>query len=145
MKIAFSGPGSAVMGALVVGVLEGGKLTPSAGALDKKTGGALRRAIKSGAFKGKAGQSLFEWNGFNHDPHNTGNYETSPTPYKTWSGEITQPDPTADATDSDTTGTTPPPPSGGGGCGAPGGPTLPALLALLALGLAMATRRRLLG
>ncbi|MBL4691693.1 MAG: leucyl aminopeptidase [Rhodospirillales bacterium] len=58
MKIAFSGPGSAVMGALVVGVLEGGKLTPSAGALDKKTGGALRRAIKSGAFKGKAGQSL---------------------------------------------------------------------------------------
>jgi len=95
--------------------------------------------------EGKAGSSLFEWNGFNHDPHNTGNYETSPTPYKTWSGEITQPDPTADATDSDTTGTTPPPPSGGGGCGAPGGPTLPALLALLALGLAMATRRRLLG
>ena len=58
MKIAFSGPGSAVMGALVVGVLEGGKLTPSACALDKKTEGALKRAIKSGAFKGKAGQSL---------------------------------------------------------------------------------------
>ena len=43
--------------------------------------------------EGKAGQSIFEWNGFNHDPHNTGNYETSPTPYKTWSGEVAAPEP----------------------------------------------------
>ena len=58
MKILFSGPGSAATGALVVGVSDGNTLSSSAKDMDKKTGGALRRAIKSGAFKGKAGQSL---------------------------------------------------------------------------------------
>ena len=58
MKIDFSGPGSAATGALVVGISDGNLLTPSAKDMDKKTGGALRCAIKSGAFKGKAGQSL---------------------------------------------------------------------------------------
>jgi len=58
MKIVFSGPGSAATGALVVGVLDGLKLTPSAKAADKKTGRAIMRAIKASNFKGKAGQSL---------------------------------------------------------------------------------------
>ncbi|NQV85264.1 MAG: leucyl aminopeptidase [Rhodospirillales bacterium] len=58
MKIVFSGPGSAATGALVVGVLDGNVLTPSAKDLDKKTGGALVRAIKSGTFKGRPGQSV---------------------------------------------------------------------------------------
>ncbi|MCH8237951.1 MAG: leucyl aminopeptidase [Proteobacteria bacterium] len=58
MKIVFSGPGLAATGALVVGVLDGGKLTPSAKALDKKINGAIRRAIKAGTFNGKAGQGL---------------------------------------------------------------------------------------
>ncbi len=58
MKIVFSGPGSAATGALVVGVLDGLKLTPSAKAVDKKTSRAISRAIKVSNFKGKAGQSL---------------------------------------------------------------------------------------
>ena len=58
MKIVFSGPGLAATGALAVGVLEGGKLTPSAVALDKKINGGLRRAIKAGDFTGKANQGL---------------------------------------------------------------------------------------
>jgi len=51
-------PGSAATGALVVGVLDGLKLTPSAKAVDKKTSRAITRAIKASNFKGKAGQSL---------------------------------------------------------------------------------------
>ena len=58
MKIVFSGPGLAATGALAVGVLEGGKLTPSAVALDKKINGGLRRAIKASTFTGKASQGL---------------------------------------------------------------------------------------
>ena len=58
MKIVFSGPGLASTGALVVGVLEGGKLSPSAQALDKKTGRCLSRAIKASRFIGKSAQSL---------------------------------------------------------------------------------------
>ena len=58
MKIVFSGPGLAATGALVVGVLEGGKLTPSAEALDRKINGGLRRAIKAGTFTGKASLGL---------------------------------------------------------------------------------------
>jgi leucyl aminopeptidase len=58
MKIVFSGPGSAATGALVVGVLDGLKLTPSAKAVDKKTSRAITRAIKASNFKGKTGQSL---------------------------------------------------------------------------------------
>ena len=58
MKIVFSGPGSVSSGALAVFATEGAKLTPSAVALDKKTGGALTRAIKASRFIGKAQQSL---------------------------------------------------------------------------------------
>ncbi len=43
-------------GAVVVGVLAEGKLTPSAAELDKLTGGALARALASGKFKGKKDQ-----------------------------------------------------------------------------------------
>ncbi len=107
--------------------------------------------------------SIFEWNGFGHDPHNTNNYETSPTPYKTWTGGGTkpQPDPEPDAggqpdagpTDDvgdDTTGPAetvggdtapePKPKPKGGGC--EGGDATPvAWLAALSL-LALARRRR---
>ena len=55
MKIVFSGPGSAASGALVVGVLEGNMLTPSAKTLDKKIGGGIKRAIKASRFKGICG------------------------------------------------------------------------------------------
>ena len=58
MKIVFSEPGPAATGALVVGVLEGLKLTPSAVAVDRKTSRAITRAIKASNFKGKAGESL---------------------------------------------------------------------------------------
>jgi len=34
--------------------------------------------------EGKAGESMYEWNGFGHDPHNTNNYDTNPTPYASW-------------------------------------------------------------
>ena len=79
--------------------------------------------------EGKAGESLFEWNGFNHDPHNTGNYETSPTPYKTWGGEVTTPTPEPDAsggegdstTEQDTTTPGPDASTGGSGGGGSGG------------------------
>ncbi len=58
MKIVFSEPGSADSGALVVGVQEGLKLTPSARALDKRMKGGLKRAFKASTFKGKKGQTL---------------------------------------------------------------------------------------
>jgi len=58
MKIAFSDPAITAAGALAVGVLEGNKLTASAKAVDRKTRGAVTRALKAGPFKGKAGQTL---------------------------------------------------------------------------------------
>ncbi len=58
MKIVFSGPGLPATGVAVVGALEGGKLLPSAAKLDKKLGGAIKRAIKTSRFNGKDGQSL---------------------------------------------------------------------------------------
>ena len=58
MKIAFSDPGMTAAGALVVGVLEGNKLTASAKAVDRKTKGALKRALKASRFKGQAGRTL---------------------------------------------------------------------------------------
>ena len=45
-------------GTVVVGVLAKGVLTKSAQALDGKTGGAIRRAIKASRFEGNKGQSL---------------------------------------------------------------------------------------
>ena len=58
MKFVFSGRGSVATGALVIGVLDTNKLTKSAMDLNKKSGGALVRAIKSSPFNGKVSQSL---------------------------------------------------------------------------------------
>jgi hypothetical protein len=109
---------------------------------------------------GKAGESVYEWNGFGHGPHNTNNYEDSPTPYKTWSGEVVVPTPdatpdaggdtaTADAAgdtsaadDADTADAPGVKPAKSSGC-AGGGGTGAAWLALLALAFAcLSTRRR---
>ena len=110
---------------------------------------------------GIAGQSILEWNGFNHDPHNTGNYETSPTPYKTWTGDYVPPDDgggdgdaTGSGDDDATSGGPEADTSGGGGSGTDTGggggggggctgaaPLTTMLFLLLALGL-LALRRR---
>jgi leucyl aminopeptidase len=58
MKIAFSDPSYARAGALVVGVFDGPSLTAAGKALDKKTGGALGRAIAASRFKGGKAQVL---------------------------------------------------------------------------------------
>ncbi|NQV98261.1 MAG: leucyl aminopeptidase [Rhodospirillales bacterium] len=58
MKITFSNPAAVKTGVVVVGVNEGRKLSDSAAALDKESGGILSRAIKASTFKGKTGQSL---------------------------------------------------------------------------------------
>ena len=39
--------------------------------------------------------SIFEWNGYGHDPHNTNNYEMPATPYQTWSNDPVGPEPDA--------------------------------------------------
>lgn len=102
--------------------------------------------------EGKTG-SVFEWNGFGHDPHHTNDYEADPTPYKVWTGGGTTPiedthtgDVDEDVAGGDTTAetdtTTTPPPKKKDGCAAGGEGTLPALL-LLALALLAIRRRRL--
>jgi leucyl aminopeptidase len=53
MKIAFAKPELPSTGAVVVGVLEDLKLTPSAAALDKQLKGAIGRAIGASRFKGR--------------------------------------------------------------------------------------------
>ena len=58
MKIAFSEISVPRSGALVVAVLEGRILTRTGAALDKRAGGALVRAMKSGRFTGAKGQFL---------------------------------------------------------------------------------------
>jgi leucyl aminopeptidase len=58
MKISFVKPGLPTTGTVVVGVLAKGTLTKSAQALDRKTSGAIKRAIKAGRFEGNKGQSL---------------------------------------------------------------------------------------
>ncbi|RVU38484.1 leucyl aminopeptidase [Hwanghaeella grinnelliae] len=58
MKISFAEKASPKSGAVVVGVEEGKKLTPSAQELEKASGGALSRAMKASSFTGKKGQSL---------------------------------------------------------------------------------------
>jgi leucyl aminopeptidase len=45
-------------GALVVGILDGGALTDAADAVDRATGGAVKRAIAASRFKGQSGHSL---------------------------------------------------------------------------------------
>ena len=58
MRITISETAIPTQGALAVGVLSGRVLTASAEKIDKKTGGALRRAMKAGRFKGADGQSF---------------------------------------------------------------------------------------
>ena len=58
MKIAFAKPQVPTGGALVVGVLDGRTLTPSAARLDGDTGGMLTRAMAASRFEGKKDQAL---------------------------------------------------------------------------------------
>ena len=58
MKIAFVEPGRPKSGTVVVGVLEDRKLTPTAAALDRETGGALKRAIAASRFTGRKDDML---------------------------------------------------------------------------------------
>lgn len=58
MKISFSKPVLPAEGALVVGVLEGGALTPAAAKADAATGGQIVRAIAASRFEGKKDQTL---------------------------------------------------------------------------------------
>src|SRR5512145_442927 len=58
MKIAFAKPDQASSGTFVVAVTEDRKLTPSAAALDKKTGGVLTRAMASSRFRGRKNELL---------------------------------------------------------------------------------------
>lgn len=58
MKISFASVDLSKADILVIGIYEGNKLSSLAKDLDKKTGGALAKAMKSGTFKGKTGQYL---------------------------------------------------------------------------------------
>ncbi|MEQ8813350.1 leucyl aminopeptidase [Thalassobaculum sp.] len=58
MKIAFAKIGRPKKGAVVASVLEGGKLSPTAAALDEENGGLIGKAIAASRFTGKAHQSL---------------------------------------------------------------------------------------
>src|SRR5258706_6636568 len=58
MKITFGEPALPKTGAVVVGVKEEGKLTPTAAELDRRTGGALKRAIAASRFSGKKDELL---------------------------------------------------------------------------------------
>ncbi len=58
MKITFSQPKFPESGAIVVGVVAKRKLTPGAGDVDKRTKGALKRAMAASRFTGKPDQIL---------------------------------------------------------------------------------------
>ena len=58
MKIAFIEPVLPTRGALAVGAGKGGKLSPPAADLDKRTNGAISRAIKASRFKGGKGEHV---------------------------------------------------------------------------------------
>ncbi|MBC7906533.1 MAG: leucyl aminopeptidase [Rhodospirillaceae bacterium] len=58
MKIAFAKPQIPTEGAVIVGVLEGKVLTPTAQQIDSQAGGALVRAINASKFEGKKDQTL---------------------------------------------------------------------------------------
>jgi leucyl aminopeptidase len=58
MKVTFSAPELPEDGVIVVGVLEGRMLTPSARKLNEKLGGLLDRAMNSSRFQGKKDQAL---------------------------------------------------------------------------------------
>jgi leucyl aminopeptidase len=56
MKIAFAALSLPKTGAIAAGVLDGGKLSPTAAQLDRAMSGALTRAIKGGRFNGQKGR-----------------------------------------------------------------------------------------
>ncbi len=58
MKIVFSGPADSGTGAVAVAVGEERVLSPAAQELDRKTSGAIARAMAASRFKGKKGQVL---------------------------------------------------------------------------------------
>lgn len=58
MKVSFAASANPKSGAIVVGVEEGRKLTPSAQVMEEQTAGAISRAMKASRFSGKKGQSL---------------------------------------------------------------------------------------
>jgi len=58
MRIAFASAELPKRGAVAVGVIEGRKLSPSAAQLDKRTGGAVSRAMAASRFTGKSYQVL---------------------------------------------------------------------------------------
>ena len=58
MKIAFAKPALPKGGAIAVPVLEGRNLGPTAAALDRRTKGALTRALKASRFEGKLEETL---------------------------------------------------------------------------------------
>ena len=58
MKISFAKSALPVEGALVVGILEGGVLPPTAAKLDELSGKTLTRAIAASRFEGKKDQTL---------------------------------------------------------------------------------------
>ncbi|MGH6932167.1 MAG: leucyl aminopeptidase [Dongiaceae bacterium] len=58
MKISFAKPEIPTSGAIVVGVLDERKLTPTAAQLDKQTKGAIGRALAASRFKGKPEDAL---------------------------------------------------------------------------------------
>ena len=58
MKITFAPISLPRSGTLVVGALEGNKLTPAAQALDKRMGGAIARAMAANRFRGKTGDAV---------------------------------------------------------------------------------------
>ncbi|HKF72440.1 MAG TPA: M17 family peptidase N-terminal domain-containing protein, partial [Stellaceae bacterium] len=58
MKISFADPKLPKSGTVVVGVLEGKKLSPSAAALDKESNGALTGAMAASRFTGKKEETL---------------------------------------------------------------------------------------
>ncbi len=58
MRIVFAEPGRPKSGTIVVGVLDERKLSPTAAALDKDTGGAIKRAIAASRFTGRKDEVL---------------------------------------------------------------------------------------
>lgn len=58
MKFTFTAIATPRGGTLVLGATDGNKLGTTGAAIDRETGGALRRALKAGRFTGKKGQLL---------------------------------------------------------------------------------------
>src|SRR5262245_62755126 len=58
MKVNFAKPGAAAPGAIAVGIYHGLQQTAAARQLDRKTGGALSRALSASRFRGESGDIL---------------------------------------------------------------------------------------